>query len=171
MPTGGRLHGAPGRGLRRGRNGNRRRASPSTQYLQGIHDELENVGMTHVQAVSRPGVIHVVTGDCPDEAVIGGVVDAFETEHGPQMVSLGRVVVDHVQDDLDARLVQGLHHLLELLHLLTTLSPAGIAIVGSQETNGVVTPVVAKTAFHKVGVVDELVDGRSSTVVTPRPLR
>ncbi len=36
---------------------------------------------------------------------------------GPEVVALGGVVVDHVEDDLDARLVQGPHHQLELLHL------------------------------------------------------
>ena len=37
---------------------------------------------------------------------------------GPEVVAFGGVVVDDVEDDFDPRVVQRLHHLLELLHLL-----------------------------------------------------
>ncbi len=41
----------------------------------------------------------------------------FQREDRTQVVALAGVVVDHVEDHLDAGLVEGLDHLLELLHL------------------------------------------------------
>jgi hypothetical protein len=38
------------------------------------------------------------------------------------VIALGGVIVDHVEDDLDARLVQRLHHRLELADLLAALA-------------------------------------------------
>ena len=46
--------------------------------------------------------------------VVGAVVDAAERQRRPEMIALGRVVVDHVEDDLDAGRVQRLDRLLEL---------------------------------------------------------
>ena len=74
------------------------------------------------------------------------------------MVALGRVVVDHVEDHLDAGGVQRPHHGLELVdHPLAP--PGGIAVVGGEKTDGVVPPVIAKAPFDQTVVVDELVDG------------
>src|SRR2546430_17055719 len=46
------------------------------------------------------------------------------------------VVVDDVEDDLDPFVVQGLHHLLELLHLLPALSSGGVLVVRGEEADG-----------------------------------
>ena len=50
------------------------------------------------------------------------VVDAAERQRRPQVVALGGVVVDHVEDDLDAGRVQRLDHRLELGHLLAAVA-------------------------------------------------
>ena len=42
----------------------------------------------------------------------------LEGQRGAQVVAFGGVVVDHVEDDLDARPVQRPDHRLEFLHLL-----------------------------------------------------
>ncbi len=68
-----------------------------------------------------PGVVHVVAAVVGIEPVVRGVVDALERQHRPEMVALGGVVVDDVEDHLDAGVVQRLHQLLELLHLLAAL--------------------------------------------------
>ena len=44
---------------------------------------------------------------------------------GPELVALGGVVVDHVEDHLDARLVQRLDRLLELDHRILHRVTAG----------------------------------------------
>jgi hypothetical protein len=68
------------------------------------------------------------------------------------------LIIDHVQNHLDPRLVQGLDHLLEFLNLLAPLPAAGIGIVGSQITDGVVSPVVSKAPLDQVRIMNELVD-------------
>src|SRR3546814_8328048 len=51
------------------------------------------------------------------ENVVAGVVGAAEREGGAQVAALGRVVVDDVEDDLDAGLVEAAHHQLELVQV------------------------------------------------------
>ncbi len=89
--------------------------------------------MAHPHAVSGTGVVHVVTRVVLDEPVVGGVVDAAETQHRTHVVALGRVVVHDVEDHLDAGVVQVLHHQLELLDLLARAGGDRIGIVRGQE--------------------------------------
>ena len=48
------------------------------------------------------------------------------------------VVVDHVEDHLDARGVQGPHHLLELAHACPRHLARGVALLGGEEPQRVV---------------------------------
>src|ERR1700677_4625165 len=100
--------------------------------------------MAHVEAVTAAGVVQVTPGFPVIEAVVRRVVDAAETERRAHVVALGRVVVDHVEDDLDAGLVQLLHHRLELADLLTALAGAGIAVVRREEADRVIAPGAAR---------------------------
>ena len=126
---------------------------------QAVHDQLQHVRVAHVQAVAGARVVHVVARVVGVEPVVGGVVDAPERQHRAQVVALGRVVVDDVEDHLDAGLVQGLHHLLELLHLLARLPARAVLVVGREEADRVVAPVVAQPVLDQHGVVHELVHG------------
>ena len=90
------------------------------------------------------------------QTVVRGVIDAPETEGGPQMVPLAGVIVDHVEDHLDALAVQGLDHRFELGHLLPQDVGAGIAGVGGKEANRVVPPIVGEALVHQVLVGHEL---------------
>jgi hypothetical protein len=69
---------------------------------EAVHDELQRPRMAHVQRVAGPGVVHVVARVVGNEAVVTGVVDAAEAERGAELVAFGGVVVDDVEDDLDA---------------------------------------------------------------------
>ena len=53
--------------------------------------------------------------------------------------------------------VHRLDHLLELLHLAAGLTGGAVAVVGREEADRVVAPVVAQPALDEVGVLDELV--------------
>ena len=77
---------------------------------QRVHDQLEHVRVPHQQAVAGAGGVEVVRLVLVDEAVVGTVVDAAEAQRRALVVALGGVVVDHVEDHLDVRLVQGLDH-------------------------------------------------------------
>ena len=123
--------------------------------------------MAHIEAISRPGVVHVIAGIVGDQAIIGGIVNALERKHGAQVIALCGMVVDDIEDHLDASLVQGLHHLLELLHLLPPLASAGVFVMGGKIADGIVTPVVAQAPLHQMGIVNELMqrqqlDGRDA---------
>ncbi len=78
------------------------------------------------------------------------------------MVALGGVVVDDVQDHLDAGRVQRLDHRLELLHLLAqgllVARRRGVVRMRCQEGERVVAPVVAQPLLDQGAVLDELVD-------------
>ena len=74
-----------------------------------------------------------------------------------ELVALGGVVVDHVEDHLDVGLVQRLDHRLELLHLLAALAGGGVGVVRREEPDRVVAPVVRQPLVHQRGVLHELV--------------
>src|SRR3546814_19148965 len=90
------------------------------------------------------------------ENVVAGVVGAAEREGGAQVAALGGVVVDDVEDDLDAGLVEAAHHQLELVQVAFRRD---VARRRRKEADGVVAPVVAETFLDKVAVVDEGLDG------------
>ena len=124
---------------------------------QRVHDQLQHVRMAHQQAVAGAGRVVVVALVAVDEAVVRLVVDAAERDRRTQLVALGGVVIDHVEDDLDVRLVQCLHHGLELGDLLAVLARGGVGVVRRQEADGVVAPVVGQTLVDQGGVLHELV--------------
>ena len=127
---------------------------------QRVHDELERARVTHVQAVPGAGGVVVEPRVVRHEPVVGGVVDALERQHGPEVVALGGVVVDDVEDDLDAGLVQRADHRLELRDLLAALPGGGVVVVRGEEADRVVAPVVPQSPLDQVSVVDELVHGQ-----------
>ena len=89
---------------------------------QRVHHQFQHLGVHHVQRVAGAGEIHVVTRVIGHLAVVSGVVDAFHRKHRAQAIAFAGVVVDHVENDFDARLVQSLHHFLELGHLLACVA-------------------------------------------------
>ncbi len=85
---------------------------------------------------------------------------------GPSLVALGGVVVDHVEDHLDARLVQPAHHLLELVDAATGRDVAGGR---GEEADGVVAPVVRQALFDQVAIVEEGLDRHQLDRRDPEP--
>ena len=106
-----------------------------------------------------PGVVHVVLPVVVDEAVVRLVVDPLEAQRRTEVVPLGRVVVDDIEDDFDPGVVQRPHHALELLHLLAELTGGRVSVVRREEPDRVVAPVVAEALVEQRVVVHELVHG------------
>ena len=75
---------------------------------QAVHDQLQHARMQHVQRVAAAGVVHVVARVVVHEPVVRGVVDAAEGQRRTEVVAFGGVVVDDVEDHLDAGRVQRL---------------------------------------------------------------
>ena len=63
--------------------------------------------------------------------------------------------------------VQRLDHLLELAHLLAARPAAGEALVGREEAERVVAPVVAQALVGEEASSADSCTGSSSTAVTP----
>ena len=130
---------------------------------QRVHDQLQRVRVPDVEGVPGAGVVHVVAQVVLDQPVVRRVVDALHAQRRAEVVALRGVVVDHVEDHLDAGLVHGLHQRLELLHLLAGLALRGLAGTGGvvgvrgEEGEGVVAPVVAQSLVEQGAVLDELV--------------
>ena len=81
-------------------------------------------------------------------------------ERGPEVIALRGVVVDHVEDHLDAGAVERLHHLLELVHLLAEVPAGRVARVGAEEADRVVAPVVGEAAVGLVLLGHRVMDGQ-----------
>ena len=111
---------------------------------QRVHDHPQDARVDDVERVARAREVHVVALVLGREAVVGLVVDALEAEHRPEVVALGGVVVDHVEDHLDAGAVQRLDHALELAHLLPALAGRRVAGVRREEADRRVAPVVGQ---------------------------
>ena len=114
--------------------------------------------MHDVERVARAGEVHVVARVLGREPVVALVVDALEAQHRAQVVALGGVVVDHVEDHLDARAVQRLDHALELAHLLPALAGGGVGGVGREEADRRVAPVVRQPPGVQEVLVGDVVD-------------
>ena len=123
--------------------------------------------MPHVERITGTGVVHVELLVIFNQAVVGLVVDALEAQGGAQVVTLGGVVVHHIEDYFDADVMERPHHSLEFLHLLAEVAHGGILVVGGEEADRVVAPVVAQTLLEQGRVLHELVhrhelDGRGT---------
>ena len=124
---------------------------------QRVHDQLQRVRVPHVQAVAAARVVDVAPLVPDVEPVVRLVVDAAEAERRTAVVALGGVVVNHVEDDLDARRVQRPDHGLELADLLAPLAGAGVPVVRREEADRVVAPVVGQVALDQRLLGEELV--------------
>ncbi len=95
--------------------------------------------------------------------VVEGVVDAAQARARAADALLVRVVVDDVEDDLEAGLVQQLHHALELgqhgLRPALARVLGGVGGVRGEEVQGVVAPVVRQPAIQQARLGGERVHG------------
>ena len=125
---------------------------------QRLHDELQDPWAGHIRPIPTRAVVEVAALVGVGEPVVGGVVNAAERQRCAPVVALRGVVVHHVQDDLDARLVQRLDHRLELTNLPARHPGGGIAVVRSEERDRVVAPVVGEAPVGQLALWHQLVD-------------
>ena len=118
---------------------------------QRVHHHLQHARMGELQRVAGAGVVLVEARLVGDEPVVGGVVDAAIAQRRAEMIAFGGVVVDHVEDDLDAGAVQlgdgGAERVLDVV--------GGVALLGREEAQRVVAPVVLEAVLEQMRLVDE----------------
>ncbi len=124
---------------------------------QAVHHQLHGAGVQHVQRVAGAGEVDVVARALRVQVVVGDVVDAAKRDGRAQVVALTGVIVDDVEDHLDADTMQRPHHHLELFYLLAQRS-GGISAVGSEVADGVVAPVVHQPAIGQVTLAQHVMD-------------
>ena len=118
---------------------------------QAVHHHLQHAGMGQIQRVAATGIVDVVAAVVRTESVVGGVVDSAKTQRRPHLIAFGGMVVDHVQQDFDAGVVQALDHGFEL----GQIAAAEVARFRREEAQGAVAPVVAQAAIEQKPVVHE----------------
>ena len=139
------------------------------EVAQRVHDHAAApLGWTGFSELPVPGEVHVVARVVGHQPVVGGVVGALERQHRPQVVALGGVVVDDVEDHLDAGLVQRLDHALELAHLLAAPAGGGVLGVRREVADRAVAPVVVQPPLVQERLVADVVDRAAARPRSPR---
>ena len=123
---------------------------------QRIGDHLQHALVRKVDGVSGAGVVNVVAFLVGRQPVVARIVDALEGQRRPQLVAFGSVVVDHVENHLDAVGVKLIHHFLELARRRR----AQVARLRREEAKRVIAPVTAQALVHQIAVVDKGMDGQ-----------
>ena len=114
--------------------------------------------MADIQRITRACVIHILRLIFIHQAVVGMVINAAERNGRTQVVSLSRVVIDHIQNDLDTSGMVGAHHRFKLRHGAAGGWIRGIVLVGSKESESVVTPVITQAYLAQAVILQKLMD-------------
>ena len=127
---------------------------------QRVHHQLEGARVARVERVAGAGRVEVEAGVVVVEAVVDRVVQTAEAQRRAQLVALGAVVENYVENDLQAGPVQRVDHGLELGDLAA--GPAGphgggVPVAGREEPDRVVAPVVGQAAVGQHALGHELV--------------
>ncbi len=120
---------------------------------QGIQHHAQHHRMRDVQRVAGAGGVETVARIL-GQHVVARVVDAAERQRRAHFVAFAGVVVDHVEDDLDAGGVKAVDGALDL----GDLARFQIGPVRREERQRVVAPVVLQPLFDQVAVVGKGVD-------------
>ena len=112
---------------------------------QRVQDEPQHAGLGGVDRVAAAGDV-VVVAPVGGQPVVAEVVQPAERQRRALVAALAGVVVDDVEDDLDAGVVQRRDHLLELVDLRAERAHGPVRGVRGEEPERVVAPVVRQAA-------------------------
>jgi hypothetical protein len=92
---------------------------------QAVQNEPQRGRAGGIDRVAAAGDVEVACAIFAEMMpVVAVVVQAAKHQRGAVFVALGGVIVHHVEDHLDARGMQRLHHRFELAHLLLRIAAA-----------------------------------------------
>ena len=109
---------------------------------QAVQHHLQHPWMLQVQGVAAAAVVLATPRMGAIRQVPAARIQPAHRQRGAGLAGFRGVVVDHVQDHLDAGAVQRLHHLAELAARRGAIGLRGQAWVRAEEAQGVVAPVV-----------------------------
>ena len=107
--------------------------------------------MVQTQDIAAAGEILVVALLAGHEPVIGEIVDAPKAQRRAHLIALGRVIVDHVENDLDAGVMEVSHRRLEFVDVTGREK----ARIGRKEADRIVSPIVDQIVLDEMAVVDK----------------
>ena len=136
---------------------------------QRVEDHPRHDGVRQVEGVAASGDVDVTTATV--DAVVGALVEPAPREGHVLPRVLRRVVVDDVEQHLDAGGVQVLDHRLELVEGALRVRLRRVRRVRREEAERVVAPVVGQPAQHEVGLVREGVDREQLECRDPEALQ
>ncbi len=131
--------------------------NPVAEAVQG---HFQHLGLREVERVAGTGEVDVPAPVVGQQPVVAGVVGALPAQRWTEVIALAGVVVDDVEDDLDAGRVQFAHHPAKLADLHQRVGTAGVPRLRRKEVEGAVPPIVGQVLFSQERVVDKGVDGQ-----------
>ena len=113
---------------------------------QTIEDHPADNGMIGVKRVAGAAVVRIARAVIFQD-VVGAVVQSTEAERRAVVIAFGSMVEDHVQNDLDSRPVQRLHHVAKLIDRAKPIPARAVGLVGRKEGDRRVTPIVDESRW------------------------
>lgn len=107
--------------------------------------------MRGIHRITCAGIVHVVAVLTGNGAVVREIVDPLKRQRRAQLVTLGGVVIDHVEDHLDTGIVEGTHHVAEPLNAVR----ATVARCRREEVKSVIAPEVFQPPLKQMLIVRE----------------
>ena len=117
---------------------------------QAVHDHAQHHRMVQVQRVAGAGIVDVIAR-IVGQPVIAAVVQPPEGQRRPHLVAFAGVVIDHVQNDLDAGGMQPRDHVLEF----GNVAAREIARIGGEKAQRLIAPEIHQPLFDQKAVVQE----------------
>ena len=110
-----------------------------------VHHHLQHARSREVERVARAGVVDAVAQVVGRQTVVAGIVEAAQGKRRAELAALGGVVVDDVEDQLDAGCVQPSHGDAQLVGIAVRQ----VARLRCEEADRVVAPVVAQPLLQQ----------------------
>ena len=118
---------------------------------QRIHHHLQHTRMREVDRVAGARIVDVAARIVRLQPIVAGIVEPAKRQRRPGLLGFGGVVVDHVEDHLDAGGVQPAHRDAHLVRRAVRQ----IRRFRREEGERVVAPVVAQPALQHEAVLQE----------------
>src|ERR1035438_1252096 len=109
--------------------------------------------MRKIEGVPGSRVIDIVALLLGHQPVVARIIDALERKSGPQFVAFRGVVVDYIQQYLNASIVEARNHLFEFAE--TILWIRGIYWIRSKKPERVIAPIIFEFLVQQRTVVHE----------------
>src|SRR5262245_66428125 len=110
--------------------------------------------MGEIERVAAAREVVVVAGLVRQKPIIRGIVDAAEVERWTEVIAFRGMIVDDVQDDLDAGVVQPRNGRSKRIERRA----GSVTRLGREEAQRVVAPIVGQSVLDQMAIVDEGVD-------------